>query len=50
MLPDFGATVERIVRLTAGYERTTYPHRDQSTEGKEVGIEFVIRKPGGEAL
>jgi SAM-dependent methyltransferase len=47
MLPDFGCIIERIVRLTAGFEPGLVQQRDQSTEGKEVGIEFVLRKPGG---
>jgi SAM-dependent methyltransferase len=51
LLPSLHCTVERICRLTAGYEADTpLPHRDQSAEGKEVGIEFVIRKPGGVSI
>ena len=50
LLPSLPCVVERIARLTAGFEVTLPPHRDQSTERKEVGIEFVIRKPSGFSL
>ena len=46
MLPDFGCTIERIVRLTRDYE-PGWINGDQSTIGREVAIEFVIRKAGG---
>lgn len=49
MLPSFGCTIERIVRLTRDYQ-PGWGHTDQSAMGREVAIEFVIRKPGGVIL